>query len=112
MELTLVYQQLSGCFCPLPAARSECRENTRLPGISASMTLVTRVTWSAMKCASADIRSRFTERMAATGRSPIQTLKKPSAFSVSAKHSKRKKLRMPSFNAAQRTDFSASWVCG
>src|ERR1700746_823770 len=62
-----------------------------------------------MKCAPADIRSRSTERTAATGRSPIQTLKKPSAFSVSAKHSKHKKWLTPARN--QRVSEGAPRIC-
>jgi hypothetical protein len=46
-----------------------------------------------MKYARADIRSRYTEPTAATAGTPIQTTKKPTAFGVSAKHSKREKLR-------------------
>ena len=45
-----------------------------------------------MKFAFADIRSRYTELTAATARIPIQTLKKPTVSTVSAKHSKNAKL--------------------
>jgi hypothetical protein len=55
-------------------------------------TLEARVTWSAMECAFADIRNRYTELMAATAHIPIQTPKKPTVSAVSAKHFKRKKL--------------------
>ena len=56
------------------------------------MTLGVRVTWSAMKCACADIRSHCTELTAVTVQSQTQTRRKPTAFSVSAKHSKNAKL--------------------
>jgi hypothetical protein len=45
-----------------------------------------------MKFAFADIRGRCTELTAATARIPIQTPKKPTVSSVSAKHSKNAKL--------------------
>jgi hypothetical protein len=45
-----------------------------------------------MKCAYADIRSHCTELTAAMAGRPIQTRRKPTAFSVSAKHSKNAKL--------------------
>jgi hypothetical protein len=49
-----------------------------------------------MKFAFADTRSRYTELTAATARYLIQTPKRPTAFSVSAKHSKKEKPLMPS----------------
>jgi len=45
-----------------------------------------------MKFASAVIRSRCTELMAATARTPIQNPKKPTVSSVGRKHSKNPKL--------------------
>jgi hypothetical protein len=54
-----------------------------------------RVTWSATKFAFADIRSRCIEPTAAMAGGPIQTPKKPTAFGVSAKHSKSEKLLTP-----------------
>jgi hypothetical protein len=45
-----------------------------------------------MKFAFAVIRNRYTELTAATARIPIQTPKKPTVSSVSAKHSKNAKL--------------------
>ena len=45
-----------------------------------------------MKCASADIRNRYTELTAATAHIQTQTPKKPTVSAVSAKHFKRKKL--------------------
>jgi hypothetical protein len=68
-----------------------------------------------MKFAFADIRSRFTELTAATAGGLIQTPKRPSAFSVSAKHSKNEKpltpVSMDRLDAARRTDFSAFGLC-
>jgi hypothetical protein len=49
-----------------------------------------------MKLASADIRSQSTELTAATLQSPIQTPKKLTAFSVSARNFKNAKLLTPS----------------
>ena len=60
--------------------------------VAFACTLHLRVTWSAMKCAFADIRNRYTELMAARARDRTQTLKKLTPFGASAKHSKRKKL--------------------
>ena len=54
-----------------------------------------------MKFACADIRSRYTEPTVATPRSPIQTPKKPTAFGVSAKHSKSEKLLTPVSSAGK-----------
>jgi len=45
-----------------------------------------------MKFAFADTRSRCTELTAATARIPIQTPRKPTVYSVSARHSKNAKL--------------------
>ena len=75
------------------------------------MTLGVRVTWSAMKCACADIRSHCTELTAVTVQSQTQTPRKPTAFSVSAKHSKSEKLLTPvatnRLNRLQRTDIAS-----
>jgi hypothetical protein len=60
--------------------------------VAFACTLDARVTWSAMKCAFADIRNRYTELTAARARDQTQTPKKLSPFGASAKHSKRKKL--------------------
>jgi hypothetical protein len=43
----------------------------------------------------ADIRNRYIERTAAPAGGPIQTPRKPTAYGVRAKHSKRKKLPGP-----------------
>ena len=60
--------------------------------IAFAYTLGGRVTWNAMKCAFADIRSRCIELTAATARIPIQTPKKPTVSAVSANHSKNARL--------------------
>ena len=57
--------------------------------------LSVRVTWTATTFACADIRSRCIEPTAATDGGPIRTPKKPTAFGVSAKHSKSEKLLTP-----------------
>ena len=59
------------------------------------MTLGARVMCSATKSAFAGIRSRYIELTAATAGGLIQTQKRPSGFSVSAKHSKNEKLLTP-----------------
>ena len=72
-----------------------------------------------MKFAFADIRSRYTELTAATARIPIQTPKKQTVSSVSAKNSKNAKLltvRVWAGDLArsgsrprERPDFTQTW---
>ena len=76
-------------------------------GLDSREHFTVRVTWSAMKCAFADIRNPYTELMAATAHIPIQTPKKPTLSAVSAKHSKNVKLLTVShekISAVQRSD--------
>ncbi len=64
------------------------RETKSATLVAYAYTLGGRVTWPAMKCAFAAIRSRCIELTAATAHIPIQTPKKPTVSAVSAKHSK------------------------
>jgi hypothetical protein len=91
-----IYRWRSRKFCNIPVQHILSASRAGQVDVDCcrryAYTLDSRVTWSAMKCASADIRSRYTELTAATARIPIQTPKKPTVSAVSAEHSKNPRL--------------------